>query len=38
MLKGSLLGRRLCIVDDNAAARRILEHYALEWGLQSVSA
>ncbi len=38
MPKGSLLGRRLCIVDDNATNRRILEQYAVEWGLQSDSA
>ncbi len=37
MLTGSLAGRRLCIVDDNAASRRILEHYAHEWGLRCVS-
>ena len=36
--RGSLQGRRLCIVDDNATNRRILEQYALHWGLQSVSA
>ena len=36
--RGSLHGRRLCIVDDNATNRRILEQYALEWGLESVSA
>ena len=36
--KGSLHGRRLCIVDDNATNRRILEQYALHWGLQSASA
>ncbi|MEO7860563.1 MAG: response regulator, partial [Nitrospirales bacterium] len=35
---GSLHGRRLCIVDDNATNRRILEQYAIGWGLQSVSA
>jgi two-component system, sensor histidine kinase and response regulator len=38
MLRGSLLGRRLCIVDDNATNRRILEQYASQWGLQSASA
>jgi two-component system cell cycle sensor histidine kinase/response regulator CckA len=36
--KGSLPGRRLCIVDDNATNRRILEQYAAHWGLQSASA
>ncbi|MGH7219923.1 MAG: response regulator, partial [Nitrospiraceae bacterium] len=36
--RGSLQGRRLCIVDDNATNRRILEQYALHWGLQSASA
>ena len=36
-LTGSLAGRRVCIVDDNAASRRILEHYAHEWGLHCVS-
>jgi two-component system, cell cycle sensor histidine kinase and response regulator CckA len=36
--KGSLYGRRLCIVDDNATNRRILEQYAIDWGLQSASA
>ena len=35
---GSLAGRRVCIVDDNATNRRILEHYAFQWGLQSVTA
>lgn len=35
---GSLQGRRLCIVDDNATNRRILEQYALHWGLRSASA
>lgn len=38
MTKGSLQGRRLCIVDDNATNRRILEQYASHWGLQSASA
>lgn len=38
MPRGSLQGRRLCIVDDNATNRRILEQYALQWGLQSASA
>jgi CheY-like chemotaxis protein len=37
MPKSSLQGRRLCIVDDNATNRRILEQYALQWGLQSIS-
>ena len=36
--KGSLAGRRLCIVDDNATNRRILEQYAFQWGLQSATA
>ncbi|UVT15545.1 MAG: MASE1 domain-containing protein [Nitrospira sp.] len=36
--RGSLAGRRVCIVDDNATNRRILEQYALHWGLQSVTA
>jgi signal transduction histidine kinase len=36
--RGSLQGRRLCIVDDNATNRRILEQYALHWGLESASA
>jgi signal transduction histidine kinase/CheY-like chemotaxis protein len=36
--RGSLQGRRLCIVDDNATNRRILEQYASQWGLQSASA
>src|SRR6185503_13305731 len=30
--RGSLAGRRLCIVDDNASNRRILEEYAFQWG------
>jgi PAS domain S-box-containing protein len=34
----SLHGRRLCIVDDNATNRRILEQYAVDWGLESSSA
>lgn len=38
MPKGSLVGRRLCIVDDNATNRRLLEQYARGWGLQSDSA
>ena len=38
MSKGSLPGRRLCIVDDNATDRRILEQYASHWGLQSATA
>jgi len=36
--RGSLQGRRLCIVDDNATNRRILEQYAAQWGLQSATA
>ena len=36
--KGLLKGRRLCIVDDHAANRRILEEYARQWGLLTVSA
>jgi len=36
--RGSLAGRRLCIVDDNATNRRILEQYAVQWGLESASA
>lgn len=36
--KGSLAGRRVCIVDDNATNRRILEQYAFQWGLQSATA
>ena len=36
--RGSLAGRRVCIVDDNATNRRILEQYAFQWGLQSGSA
>ena len=36
--RGSLKGRRLCIVDDNATNRRILEQYAVQWGLQSATA
>ena len=38
MPRGSLQGRRLCIVDDNPTNRRILEQYAAHWGLQSASA
>ena len=38
MPMGSLPGRRVCIVDDNATNRRILEQYALHWGLESASA
>ena len=38
MPRGSLQGRRLCIVDDNATNRCILEQYASQWGLQSASA
>ncbi len=38
MPRGSLAGRRLCIVDDNATNRRILEQYAFQWGLQSATA
>lgn len=34
----SLASRRVCIVDDNATNRRILEQYAFQWGLQSVTA
>ena len=34
----SLPGRRVCIVDDNATNRRILEAYATQWGLHSASA
>ena len=36
--RGSLAGRRLCIVDDNATNRRILEQYSVQWGLESASA
>jgi two-component system cell cycle sensor histidine kinase/response regulator CckA len=36
--RGSLQGRRMCIVDDNATNRRILEQYASQWGLQSAAA
>jgi signal transduction histidine kinase/DNA-binding response OmpR family regulator len=36
--RGSLAGRRVCIVDDNATNRRILEQYAFQWGLRSVTA
>ncbi len=35
---GSLPGRRVCIVDDNATNRRILEQYMSQWGLRSASA
>jgi len=35
---GPLYGRRVCIVDDNATTRRVLEQYAAQWGLQSASA
>ena len=38
MPRGSLQGRRLCIVDDNATNRRILEQYASQWGLESAAA
>ena len=38
MPRGSLTGRRLCIVDDNATNRRILEEYASQWDLRSASA
>jgi two-component system, cell cycle sensor histidine kinase and response regulator CckA len=38
LARGSLHGRRLCIVDDNATNRRILEQYAVDWGLESASA
>ncbi|HJU05573.1 MAG TPA: response regulator [Nitrospiraceae bacterium] len=33
-----LQGRRVCIVDDNATNRQILETHSLRWGLKSVSA
>ena len=36
--RGSLAGRRVCIVDDNATNRRILEQYVVQWGLQSATA
>jgi len=36
--RGTLQGRRLCIVDDNATNRLILEQYASQWGLQSATA
>ncbi|HET6934109.1 MAG TPA: MASE1 domain-containing protein [Candidatus Angelobacter sp.] len=36
--RGSLAGRRVCIVDDNATNRRILEQYAFQWGLESRTA
>jgi PAS domain S-box-containing protein len=36
--RGPLYGRRICIVDDNATTRRILEQYAEQWGLHSASA
>jgi two-component system sensor histidine kinase/response regulator len=36
--RGSLQGRRLCIVDDNATNCRILEQYAVQWDLQSATA
>jgi len=38
LARGTLHGRRLCIVDDNSTNRRILENYASEWGLQSATA
>jgi two-component system cell cycle sensor histidine kinase/response regulator CckA len=34
----SLQGRRVCIVDDNATNCRVLEQYAVQWGLQSATA
>lgn len=34
----ALTGRRVCIVDDNATSRRILEEYGVLWGLKLVSA
>jgi signal transduction histidine kinase/CheY-like chemotaxis protein len=37
-LRGSLSGRRVCIVDDNATNRNILEQYAAQWGLHSACA
>ncbi|MBC7840553.1 MAG: response regulator [Nitrospiraceae bacterium] len=36
--RGPLYGRRVCIVDDNPTTRRILEQYAVQWGLHSASA
>ncbi|ULA68384.1 MAG: putative Histidine kinase [Nitrospira sp.] len=36
--KGVLQGRRICIVDDHAANRRILEEYSRQWGLAPASA
>ena len=36
--RGPLYGRRVCIVDDNATTRRILEQYVEQWGLLSASA
>ncbi len=38
MSKGPLKGRRLCIVDDHAVNRRILEEYARHWGVLTASA
>ena len=35
--RGPLHGRRVCIVDDNATSRKILEQHALHWELQSAS-
>ena len=36
--RAELRGRRVCIVDDNAASRLLLENYARQWGLCSISA
>jgi signal transduction histidine kinase/DNA-binding response OmpR family regulator len=36
--RGILRECRLCIVDDNATSRRILEQFAVLWGLKSASA
>ena len=35
---GVLKGKRICIVDDNATNRCILEQYASQWEMSSVSA